>query len=126
MSDEQFKQLYNQANGQMPPEFKAFAAALLSSTYDEDKTTASAGLAIVTIDSSLIVQEFGMEIALGVMIAWLVSIVLVPSGIMLFKSFGKGREHTFSPMFLHIYFSLDQGKVLVFSNLEEEHLVIYF
>lgn len=59
MSDEQFKQLYNQANGQMPPEFKAFAAALLSSTYNEDKTTASAGLAIVTIDSSLIVQEFG-------------------------------------------------------------------
>ena len=59
MSDEEFKQLYNQANGQMPPEFKAFAAALLSSTYDEDKTTASAGLAIVTIDSSLIVQEFG-------------------------------------------------------------------
>ncbi len=59
MSDEQFKQLYNQANGQMPPEFKAFATALLSSTYDEDKTTASAGLAIVTIDSSLIVEEFG-------------------------------------------------------------------
>ena len=59
MSDEQFKQLYNQANGQMPPEFKAFAAALLSSTYDEDETTASAGLAIVTIDSSLIAQEFG-------------------------------------------------------------------
>lgn len=59
MSDEQFKQLYNQANGQMPPEFKAFAAALLSSTYNEEATTASAGLAIVTIDSSLIVQEFG-------------------------------------------------------------------
>ena len=59
MSDEQFKKLYNQANGQMPPEFKAFAAALLSSTYDEEATTASAGLAIVTIDSSLIVQEFG-------------------------------------------------------------------
>ena len=59
MSDEQFKQLYNQANGQMPEEFKAFASALLSSTYDEDLTTASAGLAIVTIDSSLIVQDFG-------------------------------------------------------------------
>ncbi len=59
MSDEQFKQLYIQANGQMPPEFKAFAAALLSSTYNEDETTASAGLAIVTIDSSMIVEEFG-------------------------------------------------------------------
>ena len=59
MSDEQFKQLYNQANSQMPAEFKAFASALLSSTYDEGLTTASAGLAIVTIDSSLIVQDFG-------------------------------------------------------------------
>ena len=59
MSDEQFKQLYNQSNAQMPAEFKAFASALLSSTYNEDLTTASAGLAIVTIDSSLIVQEFG-------------------------------------------------------------------
>ena len=59
MSDDQFKQLYNQANSQMPPEFKAFAAALLSSTYNADETTASAGLAIVTIDSSMIVEEFG-------------------------------------------------------------------
>ncbi len=59
MSDEQFKQLYNQANSQMPPEFKAFASALLSSTYDEETTTATAGLAIVTIDSSLIAQDFG-------------------------------------------------------------------
>lgn len=59
MSDEQFKQLYNQANSQMPPEFKAFASALLSSTYDEETTTATAGLAIVTIDSSMIVQDFG-------------------------------------------------------------------
>ena len=59
MSDDQFKQLYNQANSQMPAEFKAFASALLSSTYDEDLTTATAGLAIVTIDSSMIVQDFG-------------------------------------------------------------------
>ena len=59
MSDDQFKQMYNQANSQMPAEFKAFASALLSSTYDEELTTATAGLAIVTIDSSMIVQDFG-------------------------------------------------------------------
>ena len=59
MSDDQFKQLYIQANSQMPAEFKAFASALLSSTYDEELTTATAGLAIVTIDSSMIVQDFG-------------------------------------------------------------------
>ena len=60
--------------------------------------TTSIGFIALMTTSISIVQEFGMEIALGVMIAWLVSIVLVPSGIMLFKSFGKGREHTFSPM----------------------------
>ena len=43
MSDDQFKQLYNQANSQMPAEFKAFASALLSSTYDDELTTATAG-----------------------------------------------------------------------------------
>ena len=57
--------------------------------------TTSIGFIALMTTSISIVQEFGMEIALGVMIAWLVSIVLVPSGIMLFKSFGKGREHNF-------------------------------
>jgi predicted RND superfamily exporter protein len=59
MNDSQFKQLYNQANSQMPAEFKAFASALLSSSYDEESTTATAGLAIVTIDSSMIAEDFG-------------------------------------------------------------------
>ena len=54
-----FKELYKQANSQMPAEFKAFAAALLSSTYDEENTTATAGLAIITIDSALISEQFG-------------------------------------------------------------------
>ena len=51
MNDTQFKNLYNEANSQMPPEFKAFASALLSESYDEDETSASAGLAIVTVDT---------------------------------------------------------------------------
>ena len=59
MNDSQFKQFYNQANSQMPAEFKAFASALLSSSYDEESTTATAGLAIVTIDSSMIAEDFG-------------------------------------------------------------------
>ena len=61
MSDEEFKQMYNAANGQMPAEFKAFSSALLSSSYNEDKTTASAGLAIITIDSALFYEEYGFE-----------------------------------------------------------------
>ena len=61
MDDVQFKNLYNQANSQMPPEFKAFASALLSESYDEDKTSASAGLAIVTIDNAKFVEEYGFD-----------------------------------------------------------------
>ena len=61
MDDEQFKNLYNEANSQMPPEFKAFASALLSESYDEDTTTATAGLAIVTVDSNKFIEEYGFD-----------------------------------------------------------------
>ena len=63
LSDDQFKQLYRDTSSQMPPEFLAFASALLSNTYNEDETTASAGLAIITIDSALIATEFGGQSA---------------------------------------------------------------
>jgi predicted RND superfamily exporter protein len=63
LTDDQFKQLYRDASSQMPPEFLAFASALLSNTYNEDETTASAGLAIITIDSALIATEFGGQSA---------------------------------------------------------------
>ena len=45
----------------MPPEFQQFASALLSSSYNEEEVTATAGLAIITINSALIGAEFGFE-----------------------------------------------------------------
>ena len=59
MNDEQFKQAYKAASAQMPPEFQAFASALLSENYDSDKVTSTAGLAIITINSSKIADDFG-------------------------------------------------------------------
>ncbi|MDB2368611.1 MMPL family transporter, partial [Candidatus Actinomarina sp.] len=59
INDEQFKQAYKAASAQMPPEFQAFASALLSENYDADKVTSTAGLAIITIDSSKIAQNYG-------------------------------------------------------------------
>ena len=59
MNDEQFKQAYKAASAQMPPEFQAFASALLSENYDADEVTSTAGLAIITIDSAKIAQNFG-------------------------------------------------------------------
>ena len=59
MNDEQFKQAYKSASAQMPPEFQAFASALLSENYDADEVTSTAGLAIITIDSAKIAQNFG-------------------------------------------------------------------
>ena len=63
MSNDQFKQLYNSSNSQMPPEFKAFTSALLSSSYDVENTSASAGLAIITIDNAKFYADYGMDAA---------------------------------------------------------------
>ncbi|MDA9688101.1 MMPL family transporter, partial [Candidatus Actinomarina] len=41
------------------PEFQAFASALLSENYDADKVSSTAGLAIITIDSAKIAQNYG-------------------------------------------------------------------
>ena len=59
MNDEQFKQAYKSASAQMPPEFQAFASALLSENYDADEVSSTAGLAIITIDSAKIAQNYG-------------------------------------------------------------------
>ncbi len=58
--------------------------------------TTSIGFLALTTTSISIVQEFGLEIALGVIIAWFVSIVIVPSGIMIFKSFEHSNNKSFS------------------------------
>ncbi len=60
--------------------------------------TTSIGFIALTTTSISIVQEFGLEIALGVMIAWFVSIILVPSGIMIFESFDHRNNNSFSPI----------------------------
>ena len=61
LTDEQFKQLYKATSAQMPPEFQQFASALLSSSYDEEAVTATAGLGIITINSATIQGEYGFE-----------------------------------------------------------------
>ena len=58
-------------------------------------TTAIGFLALLTT-SIRIIQEFGLEIAIGVMIAWLVSILVVPSGILLLKGFQYQNQNIFS------------------------------
>ena len=58
-------------------------------------TTAIGFLALLTT-SIRIIQEFGLEIAIGVMIAWLVSILVVPSGILLLKGFQYQNRNIFS------------------------------
>ena len=60
--------------------------------------TTAIGFIALTTTSINIVQEFGLEIALGVMIAWFISILIVPSGIMLFRAFDDKNRSTFSPL----------------------------
>ena len=60
--------------------------------------TTAIGFIALTTTSINIVQEFGLEIALGVMIAWFISILIVPTGIMLFRAFDDKNRSTFSPL----------------------------
>ena len=62
--------------------------------------TTSIGFLALTTTSIKIVQEFGIEIAVGVMIAWFNSILIVPSGILLSKSFAKKKEDKFYAILL--------------------------
>ena len=59
--------------------------------------TTSIGFLALMTTSIKIVQEFGMEISIGVMIAWLVSILVVPSGIIFSKKFHVKKKDFFLP-----------------------------
>ena len=58
-------------------------------------TTAVGFLALASA-SIPILQEFGMEIAVGVMMAWLVSISIVPCGIIVFEGFNYQSDQPFN------------------------------
>ena len=60
--------------------------------------TTSIGFLALMTTSIKIVQEFGLEISIGVMIAWLVSILVVPSGILLSKNFYVEKNDIFLPL----------------------------
>ena len=62
-------------------------------------TTAIGFLALMTT-SIQIVREFGMEISIGVMFAWLVSILIVPSGIIFSQQFKVRKKDTFEPFLI--------------------------
>lgn len=60
--------------------------------------TTAIGFLALTTTSIKILQEFGLEIACGVMIAWIVSILIVPSGIILLNRLDYPKQNTFSPL----------------------------
>ena len=60
--------------------------------------TTSIGFLALMTTSIKIVQEFGLEISIGVMIAWFVSILIVPSGILLSKNFHVKKKDFFLPI----------------------------
>ena len=59
--------------------------------------TTSIGFLALMTTSIKIVQEFGLEISIGVMIAWLVSILIIPSGIIFSKRFQFKKGDFFQP-----------------------------
>jgi len=60
-------------------------------------TTAIGFMALLTT-SIRIIQEFGLEIAIGVMMAWFISLLIVPSGTLVLKGFQYQSKDAFSPL----------------------------
>ena len=60
--------------------------------------TTSIGFLALTTTNIKILQEFGLEIACGVMIAWIISIIVVPSGIILLNRLEYPVNRSFSPL----------------------------
>ena len=85
-------------NSSNPKETMLLTMIQMSKVIFLTSATTSIGFIALMTTSISIVQEFGMEIAMGVMIAWLVSIILIPSGIMMFEAFEKKENHTYSPI----------------------------
>ena len=57
--------------------------------------TTSIGFLALTTTSIQIIREFGMEVSIGIMMAWLVSILTIPSGILTLKGFNSKTNKPF-------------------------------
>ena len=58
--------------------------------------TTSIGFLALTTTSIKIIREFGMEVSIGIMMAWLVSILTVPSGLLAMKGFNDKSYKPFN------------------------------
>ena len=63
-----------------------------------------------------IVQEFGLEISIGVMIAWLISILVVPSGILI-QNFYVKKKRFFLPILSWLSNSIPNNPRIYFNTL---------
>ena len=71
--------------------------------------TTAIGFFALTTTSIKIIQEFGFEISLGVMIAWFTSIIIIPTGILLFKSYHQRDKKTFSRLLVFLSNSIPRN-----------------
>ena len=71
--------------------------------------TTAIGFFALTTTSIKIIQEFGFEISLGVMIAWFTSIIIIPTGIMLFKSYHQKDKKIFSQLLVFLSNSIPKN-----------------
>ena len=65
--------------------------------------TTSIGFLALTTTSIQIIREFGMEVSIGIMMAWLVSILTIPSGILTLKGFNSKTNKPFHKFLNSLY-----------------------
>ena len=92
-----FRENYSK-NPQNPLEAMFNTMRQMSKVIFLTSITTSIGFLALMTTSIKIVQEFGMEISIGVMIAWIVSILVVPSGLIFSKKFEFRKRDSFHPL----------------------------
>jgi len=92
-----FRENLNQ-DGSSPEEIMLLTMVQMSKVIFLTSLTTAIGFMALLTTSIRIIQEFGLEIAIGVMMAWFISLLIVPSGTLVLKGFQYQSKDAFSPL----------------------------
>ena len=84
-------------DGSNPEEIMLLTMVQMSKVIFLTSLTTAIGFMALLTTSIRIIQEFGLEIAIGIMMAWLISLLIVPAGTLVLKGFQYQNKDAFLP-----------------------------
>ena len=85
-------------DGSNPEEIMLLTMVQMSKVIFLTSLTTAIGFMALLTTSIRIIQEFGLEIAIGIMMAWFISLLIVPAGTLVLKGFQYQNKDGFLPI----------------------------